>query len=368
LSIQYFKYKIFICLIYSLKICISTVYGKTYYYTTADFLSKQNANCFFLNNNGLSGLGTNKVTLLYVIIITLIITLLLIYLVKIRRENKKRELIAKQILEQKEELIIKNKNITDSIIYAKRIQSALMPPDKLFNSLFPDSFVLHIPKDIVSGDFYWLSKVGDRTFVAAVDCTGHGVPGAFMSIIGIELFRNITSIEGIKQPAQILTSLNKVFQKIFHDQEIITFRDGMDLAFCSFDNKNMQLEYAGAFNPLYLIRDNNISEYKGDRFSVGLERPDEYKTNGFKNHEIPLKDGDVIYIFSDGYADQFGGPEGKKYKYRRFRHLLLAIHQLPMAKQHEYLEKSILNWKGSLDQVDDILVIGVRIHFNKIPD
>ena len=292
---------------------------------------------------------------------------MIIYLVRIRKENKQREIIAKQIMEQKEELIIKNKNITDSIIYAKRIQSALMPPDKLFNLILPDSFVLHIPKDIVSGDFYWLSKVGDRTFVAAVDCTGHGVPGAFMSIIGVELFRNITSIEGIKQPAQILTSLNKAFQNIFHDREIISFRDGMDLAFCSFDNKNRILEYAGAFNPMYLIRDNNIYEYKGDRFSVGLERPDEYKSNGFKNHEIPLKDGDIIYIFSDGYADQFGGPEGKKYKYRRFRHLLLAIHQLPMAKQHEYLEKSILNWKGNLDQVDDILVIGIRIHFNKIP-
>jgi len=368
LSILYLKYKIFLCLIFCLKIGISPAYSKTDYYTTADGLSSHNVNYLLLNNNGLSGIGTNKVTLLYIIIITLIIALLLIYLVKIRRENKQRELIAKQIMEQKEELIIKNKNITDSIIYAKRIQSALMPPDKLFNSVFPDSFVLHIPKDIVSGDFYWLSKVGDRTFVAAVDCTGHGVPGAFMSIIGVELFRHITSIEGIKQPSQILTSLNKAFQKIFHEQEIISFRDGMDLAFCSFDNKNMKLEYAGAFNPMYLIRDNNIYEYKGDRFSVGLERPDEYKTNGFKNHEIPLKDGDIIYIFSDGYADQFGGPEGKKYKYRRFRHLLLAIHQLPMAKQHEYLEKSILNWKGGLDQVDDILVIGIRIHVNKIPD
>jgi serine phosphatase RsbU (regulator of sigma subunit) len=250
----------------------------------------------------------------------------------------------------------------DSIEYAKRIQSALMPPDTAFKSIFPDSFILHIPKDIVSGDFYWFSKVGDRAFVAAVDCTGHGVPGAFMSIIGIELFRNITNIEGIKQPAQILATLNKDFQKIFHDKDIISFRDGMDLAFCAFDNKKMILEYAGALNPIYIIRNSNIYEYKGDRFSIGLDKPDENKKNIFKNHVIPVQNGDSIYIFSDGYADQFGGPDGEKYKYRRFQHLLLAIHQLPMTKQHELLEKSIMRWKGDLEQVDDILVIGIRIH------
>ena len=366
--LQYFKYKIFPGLIFCLKIGISPIYAQTQYCTTTDYLSSDYINYILLNKEGPSWIGANKAILLYVIFITLIITLLLIYLKKIRRENKERELIAKQILQQKEELTVKNKNITDSINYAKRIQSALMPADKFFKTIFPNSFVLHIPKDIVSGDFYWLNKVGDRAFVAAVDCTGHGVPGAFISIIGVELFRNITDIEGIKQPSQILTSLNNAFQKIFHDQELISFRDGMDLAFCSFDNKNMKLEYAGALRPMYLIRDNNIYEYKGDRFSVGLNKPDENKATGFKNHEIPLQDGDIIYIFSDGYVDQFGGPEGKKYKYRRFRHLLLAIHKLSMAKQHEYLEKSILNWKGDLDQVDDILVIGIRINFNKIPD
>jgi len=311
-------------------------------------------------------LKSKKAILVYITVLTLIIILLLIYSYlrskRIRYINEERENISRQILEQKEELIAKNNNIMDSIKYAKRIQSALMPPDTTFKSIFPDSFILHIPKDIVSGDFYWFNKVGDRAFVAAVDCTGHGVPGAFMSIIGIELFRNITNIEGIKQPAQILATLNKDFQKIFHDKDIISFRDGMDLAFCAFDTKKMILEYAGAFNPIYIIRNSNIYEYKGDRFSVGLDKPDENKKNTFKNHIIPMQNGDSIYIFSDGYADQFGGPAGKKYKYRRFQHLLLAIHQLPMEKQHELLEKSILRWKGDLDQVDDILVIGIRIH------
>ena len=309
---------------------------------------------------------SQEVILGYIIVLILIVIVLLLHRYlrskRIRLMNEEKERTSRQLLVQQEELIEKNKNIMDSIEYAKRIQSALMPSHKLFKTAFPDSFVLHIPKDIVSGDFYWFNKVGNRVFVAAVDCTGHGVPGAFMSIIGIELFRNMTNIEGIIEPAQILTTLNKNFQKIFHDKDIITFRDGMDLAFCSFDNKKMILEYAGAFNPVYLIRNNNIQEYKGDRFSVGLDFPDESKSDTFKNHIIPIQNGDSIYIFSDGYADQFGGPDGKKYKYRRFQHLLLAIHQLPMVRQHELLEKSILGWKGDLDQVDDILVIGIRIN------
>jgi serine phosphatase RsbU (regulator of sigma subunit) len=279
---------------------------------------------------------------------------------KINREYKEREHIGKKIELQKEELSVKNKNITDSINYAKRIQMALMPSQKLFSKLFPDSFILHIPKDIVSGDFYWINEVGGRIYFASVDCTGHGVPGAFMSVIGFELFRRITETEKKKQPAEILNSLNRGFETIFSDVDNVILRDGMDVAFCAIDHDMKVLEFAGAFNPLYLIRDNTITEIKGDRFSVGLN---EDQTNGksFNNHVIPLSEGDVIYIFTDGFADQFGGPEGKKYKYRRFRHLLLALHQLPMKRQGEFLKRSILDWKGSLDQVDDILVVGIKI-------
>ncbi|MBN2523990.1 MAG: SpoIIE family protein phosphatase, partial [Bacteroidales bacterium] len=279
---------------------------------------------------------------------------------KINKEYKERELIGKKIELQKEELTIKNKNITDSINYAKRIQMALMPSQRLFSKLFPDSFILHIPKDIVSGDFYWINEVGERIYFAAVDCTGHGVPGAFMSVIGFELFRRITETERKKQPSEILNSLNRGFETVFSDVNNVILRDGMDVAFCAIDHEMKVLEFAGAFNPLYLVRDNTITEIKGDRFSVGLNDED---TNGksFNNHVIPLLERDVIYIFTDGFADQFGGPEGKKYKYRRFRHLLLALHQLPMSRQGEFLKRSILDWKGSLDQVDDILVVGIRI-------
>ncbi|MBN2347935.1 MAG: SpoIIE family protein phosphatase [Bacteroidales bacterium] len=278
----------------------------------------------------------------------------------LNREYKEREKVARKVALQKEELTLINKNITDSINYARRIQEAMMPSKKIFKNLLPESFIIHEPKDIVSGDFYWIGDVEGKTFIAAVDCTGHGVPGAFMSIIGFELFRRITTIEKIQEPARILNSLNEEFKTIFSDVENIAFRDGMDLAFCTIDIKNRELEFAGAFNSIYIIRENTIIEIKGDRFSVGLT-DDEFGLQPFKNHVIPLQNNDMLYLFTDGFADQFGGPEGKKYKYRRFRHLLLAIHQLPMEKQKYFLQKSISEWKGDLDQVDDILVIGTRI-------
>jgi ligand-binding sensor domain-containing protein/serine phosphatase RsbU (regulator of sigma subunit) len=278
------------------------------------------------------------------------------------RENQEREMFAKQIMLQKEELTLKNKSITDSINYAKRIQTAMLPPYKMFKSIFPSSFILFMPKDIVSGDFYWVNKFGSRIFVAAVDCTGHGVPGAFMSIIGFELFRKITNIEGLTRPSDILNRLNDDFHEIFKDVDNVVLRDGMDVAFCSIDKKDMILEFAGAFNPLYLIRDNKIMEVKGDRFAIGLDETN-FREQTFKNHIIPIQKDDIVYIFSDGFSDQFGGPDGKKYKYRRFRHLLLNLHQLPMEKQHEILENNVMEWRGEQEQVDDILVIGIKIDF-----
>jgi|WetSurSiteA1Bulk_404760.scaffolds.fasta_scaffold00158_6 ligand-binding sensor domain-containing protein/serine phosphatase RsbU (regulator of sigma subunit) len=278
------------------------------------------------------------------------------------RENQEREMFGKQIMLQKEELTLKNKSITDSINYAKRIQTAMLPPYKMFKSIFPSSFILFMPKDIVSGDFYWVNKLNDKIFIAAVDCTGHGVPGAFMSIIGFELFRKITNIEGLSRPSDILNRLNEDFHIIFKDVENVVLRDGMDVAFCSIDKKEMILEFSGAFNPLYLIRDNKITEIKGDRFAIGLDETN-FMDQTFKNHIIPIQKGDIIYIFSDGFADQFGGPDGKKYKYRRFRHLLLTLHQLPMEKQHEILENNVIEWRGDQDQVDDILVIGIKVDF-----
>jgi serine phosphatase RsbU (regulator of sigma subunit) len=304
--------------------------------------------------------------MIYIILVSSLIFLVILFWIRqvfnLSRENQEREMFGKQIMLQKEELSLKNKSITDSINYAKRIQTAMLPPYKLFKSIFPSSFILFMPKDIVSGDFYWVNKLKDKIFISAVDCTGHGVPGAFMSIIGFELFRRITNIEGLSRPSDILNRLNEDFHVIFKDTENVVLRDGMDVAFCSIDKKNMILEFAGAFNPLYLIRDNKITEIKGDRFAIGLDETN-FKEQTFKNHIIPIQNGDIFYIFSDGFADQFGGPDGKKYKYRRFRHLLLTLHQLPMEKQHEILENNVIEWRGDQEQVDDILVMGIKIDF-----
>jgi ligand-binding sensor domain-containing protein/serine phosphatase RsbU (regulator of sigma subunit) len=287
------------------------------------------------------------------------------HLRKSNKELKERENVTVQIELQKEQLALKNKNITDSISYAKRIQEALMPSEKSFKKILPESFVYHQPKDIVSGDFFWVSERGNKIYVAAVDCTGHGVPGAFMSIIGFELFRNITHSRGVDDPSQILNILNREFESVFKDVESFNFKHGMDIAFCVIDKESRILEFSGAVNPIYLIRDNKITEIRGSRFSVGLDDNYEDDVQTFENKQIILQEDDMIYLFSDGYADQFGGEEGKKFKYRRFRHLLLTIYQYTMEEQRRSLEERIKQWKGNLEQVDDILVIGFRPVFNK---
>lgn len=281
-----------------------------------------------------------------------------------RRTNqllKEREFAMKEVEKQKEELMLKNKNITDSINYAKRLQEAIMPSVSQVKKLFPDSFLLYLPKDIVSGDFYWVNETKNKIFVAVVDCTGHGVPGAFMSIIGVEILRNITNIQGINDSAEILNRLNtgviQTFSKDYNEDSALV-KDGMDVAFCIIDKENNILQYSGAFSNLYLIRDSKITEIKGDRYSVGMGNKAEQQL--FSSHYIPIQPEDMIYIFTDGYVDQFGGPDNKKYKFRRFRHLLLNIHKFPLETQRQYIEDSILEWKGDNEQVDDILIIGIK--------
>jgi serine phosphatase RsbU (regulator of sigma subunit) len=285
----------------------------------------------------------------------------------LRRSNRilrERDIAAKEVSKQKELLSRRNKNIEDSLNYAQRIQKAMLTTSRMFTSILPKSFILHKPKDIVSGDFYWISEVEDKIFVAAVDCTGHGVPGAFMSLIGFELFRKIINMQKITEPGSILNIMNSNFEEIFGNAEDLSLKDGMDLAFCVLDKKKNVIQYAGAFNPLYIIRDNKLLEIKGDRFSVGADTdPEEPVVKEFMNHTIELVKDDMLYIFTDGFADQFGGPEGKKYKYRRFRHLLLTIHNLPLEKQKQYLDDSIEEWIGDLEQIDDILVIGIKPEF-----
>lgn len=295
-------------------------------------------------------------------------------LLKMRDDLAENERILEQkVLERTEEVVRQRdkierqrlkveelyKDVTDSIRYAKRLQDSILPPERFMQEHLPDSFVLFKPKDIVSGDFYWMDKSSDKVIFAAVDCTGHGVPGAFMSLVGANALNQAVREHHLNSPGPILDDLNKLSsQALNKGKDETSVRDGMDVAMCAVDFNTMKLEYAGANNPLYLIRDGEILKTNPDKFSIGGIETGEAR---YKNNEIDLKKGDVIYIFSDGYADQFGGPKGKKFMYSKFRKLILDIRNEPMHKQGRILDQTIEEWRGSYEQIDDILIIGVRV-------
>ena len=281
-------------------------------------------------------------------------------------EEKVRQRTA-EVVAQKEE-IDKQKaqieeyfvQVTDSIKYAKKIQEAILPPSTYVKKLLPESFIFYRPKDIVSGDFYWLGEANGKVFFAAVDCTGHGVPGAFMSIVGYNQLRQAIITTGGSNPAEILNHLNRgVTETLHQNDKDSTSKDGMDIAICALNYDTLELEYAGAFNPLYLLRDNEILQTKANKFPIGSFMKG--RTEEFTNHKIQLEKGDQLYIFSDGYADQFGGPRGKKMMYRRFRELLVETSILPVEEQKNQLNSALKDWMKEEEQVDDILVIGVRV-------
>ncbi|MFT5822057.1 MAG: serine phosphatase RsbU (regulator of sigma subunit)/HAMP domain-containing protein [Crocinitomix sp.] len=295
-------------------------------------------------------------------------------LLKMRDELAETERILEQKVKERTEEVVRQRDenerqrlkledlykaVTASIRYAKRLQNSILPPKEVINSICPDSFVLYKPKDIVSGDFYWFEKTEKANFFAAVDCTGHGVPGAFMSLVGANGLNTSIREHNVTEPAEILDHLNKfVNESLNKSREENQIRDGMDIALCSIDYEKMELFYAGANNPLYIIRDGEFMIIKADKFAIGSFDPGSKK---YKQHKVQLQKGDVIYLFSDGYADQFGGERGKKFLYNRFRQHLLSIHQEEMSQQKKYLQKTMFEWQGSFEQVDDILVVGVRI-------
>jgi len=252
------------------------------------------------------------------------------------------------------------KHITDSIYYARRIQNAILPSFSMISEHLSNYFIYYLPKDIVSGDFYWVHEVDGLFIIAAIDCTGHGVPGAFMSIVGFNQLNYVVTVKKARSACKILDELNKgVITTLNENTGENSIKDGMDIALCVLDLKAAKAEFAGANNPLILIRNNMLTRYKGDRFPIGAYEGDD--PQNFTNNIIDLNSEDCLYLFSDGYADQFGGLDGKKFMYKRFEQLLLEIHTLPMDEQKETLNNRLLKWKGSNDQVDDILVIGIRI-------
>ncbi|MFH1320379.1 MAG: tetratricopeptide repeat protein [Bacteroidota bacterium] len=272
------------------------------------------------------------------------------------RQKKK----ANQLLEEKNEIIEeKNKDITDSIRYAQNIQEAILPKEAEISKSLPNHFIYFQPRDIVSGDFYWFTRKNGKVFVAACDCTGHGVPGAFVSMIGNDLLNQIIIEKGIENPGEILTNLNNGVKSVFtREDSEQQAEDGMDMALCVFDNDLKTLEFAGAKNTLLVIQNGELIQIKGDINPIGGVTEKNYQ---FTNHEIDIQNGNTIYMASDGYQDQFGGPAGKKFMIKRFKEKLLSIQDKDMKEQKEILHQSITDWKGDQPQVDDICVIGIRV-------
>lgn len=271
---------------------------------------------------------------------------------------REKELTLQKIEGQKEELESRDKSITDSLNYAQRIQEALLPSENYFRGYFKESFIFYKPKDIVSGDFFWIGENENKVFIAAADCTGHGVPGALMSMIGHELLEKIINVDKIERPDKVLEIMNKSLEKTFNREKNvgITIHDGMDIGICVVDRRKRKIQFAGAFFPLYIIRDNRLIEFKGDKHILGETAEDV----SFTNNEIALMEDDMLYLFSDGYVDQFGGSSNKKFMYRRFRYLLMTIYRFPVEDQKSILEENIKTWMGDTSQVDDILVMGFK--------
>ena len=264
-----------------------------------------------------------------------------------------------EIEKQREKVQELYKDVRDSIVYAKRLQTSILPSNEQVLSVCPESFVLYKPKDIVSGDFYWFEKIGNKSLFAVVDCTGHGVPGAFMSLLGSNGLKSAINEGQLDQPAAILDFLNKsIFDSLNKGDISNEVRDGMDVALCSINYDTLVLEYAGANNPLYIIRNGEFLITKPNKMAIGAFTPGE---DNYANHTIQLEKGDNVYIFSDGYPDQFGGPRGRKLMYNRFREYLMDIKDTPIETQGTELNRRLTAWQGKMDQIDDVLVIGLKI-------
>lgn len=275
----------------------------------------------------------------------------------IRTLFEERERANEALAKAHEQITEKNKEITDSIIYAQRIQEAILPPKEAFDQHLPAHFLLYQPKDIVAGDFYWLERVEDVVLFAAADCTGHGVPGAMVSVICSNALNKSVREFGLQQPSAVLDKCLELVVKRF-EQSTERVQDGMDIALCALDVSSMTLQFAGANNPLWIIHtDNTMTELKATKQPIGNYA----EPKAYEHHEVQLSKGDTIYVFSDGFPDQFGGPKGKKLKTRGFRDYLLSIQDKTMTEQHVLLAKFFDQWRGSHEQIDDVCLIGVRV-------
>ena len=263
---------------------------------------------------------------------------------------------------KKQEQIIfqKNKDITDSISYARKIQHSILPQESLIKKFLPESFIVYLTKDIVSGDFYWFSHINGSSILAAVDCTGHGVPGAFMSLIGYNLLNKIVNEQKITKPGDILLALNNGVIDALYKNETES-KDGMDIAICKINHLQNTIEYAGAMRPLWILKNNDLHEIKADKIPIGTKQQDRTDQIEYTTHEISLNQKQSFYVFTDGYADQFGGPKEKKYSTGKFKELLMRVNKNSFANQAELIKSEHSSWKGNNEQVDDILILGFTV-------
>lgn len=277
-----------------------------------------------------------------------------------KREAEIHQLKNVELKKAYDEIEEKNMEITDSIRYAKRIQDAVLPPEEVFSEFMPEHFILYRPRDIVSGDFYWMTEKDHFTVVVVADCTGHGIPGAFMSMLGVSFLNDIVGRMENLQANMILEQLrSQMIESLHQTGKEGEAKDGMDMSLCIFDHETKKLQFSGAFNPIYHVRKGKLTELKADRMPIAIH----WKIDAeFTNQEIEIREGDTIYMFSDGYADQFGGPEGKKFRYKPLKDLLLSLQDKPMDEQEIILEDNFDEWKGALPQVDDVILMGLKFN------
>ena len=280
-------------------------------------------------------------------------------IISIGSDITKRKNTEEALEEKNKSLLKKNEDITDSIQYARKIQDAILPSVDAIAKNLTDAFVLYLPKDVVSGDFYWYYKKDNKLFIAAVDCTGHGVPGALMAVVGNSILKDVIVKRGIENPSEILMALdddvNNLFQK---EGSYDVMSDGMDVALAVIDLETNILSFSGAMRPLWLVRDNEVIDIKGNRFPIGYFYGVE---KSFETVELQLKKDDQIYLFSDGYADQFGGEKDKKFNRKKMKELLISINSMNGEEQQGFLEYALKNWRQEIVQTDDVLIIGLKI-------
>ncbi|MBN2522595.1 MAG: response regulator [Bacteroidales bacterium] len=281
---------------------------------------------------------------------------------KIKEIKLQKSILEKNHLEvtrQRDEIALQKKDIVDDIRYSKRIQKAIFPTDEYMQETIPRHFILNMPRNIVSGDFYWAGRIEDLRIIAVGDCTGHGISGAFMTMAGIAFLNEILSKKIAVKANEILFELRKLVMKLLKQKgEQGEAADGLDISLVIIDEKNKKIQFAGANNLFYRIANGELNSIKGDRMPIGIhlnfDKP-------FTNHDIEINKGDLIYLFTDGFADQFGGPRNKKFRYKQFQELLLKIHTMEMDEQKEILSRTITDWMGDNEQIDDILILGFKV-------